>query len=62
IAGDAACLVETLRPDEIAEASIALLGDQARRTALSRRAADRARGFTIEAMVRNTVACYRSVT
>jgi glycosyltransferase involved in cell wall biosynthesis len=62
IAGDAACLVETLRPDEIADASIALLGDQPRRTALGRRAADRARGFTIEAMVRNTVACYRSVT
>jgi glycosyltransferase involved in cell wall biosynthesis len=62
IAGDAACLVETLRPGEIAEASIGLLGDQAQRALLGRRAVERARGFTIEAMVRNTVACYRSVT
>jgi glycosyltransferase involved in cell wall biosynthesis len=61
VGGDAVLLVETLNPDEIAAAAIALLGDTARRAALCARAAERARQFTIEQMVRKTVDCYLSV-
>jgi glycosyltransferase involved in cell wall biosynthesis len=61
IGAEAVCLVETLNPDEIAAAAISLLSDQRRRAELGARAAGRARGFTIEEMVRKTVECYRSV-
>ena len=61
VGGDAVLLVETLNPDEIAAAAIALLEDPARRAALGSRATERARQFTIEQMVRKTVDCYRSV-
>jgi glycosyltransferase involved in cell wall biosynthesis len=62
IGGDAVRLVETLSPAEIAGAAIELLEDPAARAELGGRAAQRARQFTIEAMVRKTVDCYRSVT
>jgi glycosyltransferase involved in cell wall biosynthesis len=62
IGAEAVCLVETLNPDEIAGAATSLLSDQRRRAELGARAAERARGFTIEEMVRKTVECYRSVT
>jgi len=62
IGGDAVCLVETLRPEAIARAAIDLLADPDRRTALGARAAERARRFTVEEMIRKTVECYREVT
>jgi glycosyltransferase involved in cell wall biosynthesis len=62
VGGDAVCLVETLHPHEIAAAAIALLEDPAARAALGACAAERARRFTIEEMVRKTVDCYRSLT
>jgi glycosyltransferase involved in cell wall biosynthesis len=62
IGGDAVRLVETLNPPKIANAAIALLDDPAARAELGARAAQRARQFTIEQMVRKTVDCYRSVT
>lgn len=62
VGGDAVRLVETLNADEIASAAIALLENSAERTRLRARAAARARQFTVEAMVRQTVDCYRSVT
>lgn len=61
IGGDAAVLVETLRPEEISAAAIDLLADPVRRAALGRRAKDRAARFTVQAMIRNTLDCYRSV-
>jgi glycosyltransferase involved in cell wall biosynthesis len=62
VGAEAVCLVETLNPDEIAGAAIALLNDSRRRAELGARAAARARRFTIEEMVGRTVECYRSVT
>ena len=61
VGGDAVVLVETLRPEEIAAAVIDLLEDPLRRATLGRRAKDRAAQFTVPAMVRNTLDCYRSV-
>jgi glycosyltransferase involved in cell wall biosynthesis len=61
IGGDAVCLVETLRPEEIAGAAIDLLDDSSRRAMLGQRAKRRAAQFTVEAMVRNTLDCYLSV-
>ena len=61
LGAEAVCLVETLNPDEIAEAAIALLRDPQWRAELGARAAKRARGFTIEEMVEKTVECYQSV-
>jgi glycosyltransferase involved in cell wall biosynthesis len=61
IGGDAVVLVETLRPEEIAAAAIELLEDPLRRTTLGERARDRAARFTVQAMVHNTLDCYRSV-
>jgi glycosyltransferase involved in cell wall biosynthesis len=61
VGGDAVCLVETLNPDEIAAAAIALLNDPATRAAFGARAAARASRFTIEEMVRQTVEGYRSL-
>jgi glycosyltransferase involved in cell wall biosynthesis len=61
IGGDAVRLVETLHPQAIADAAIALLADPVTRRLLGERARDRAATFTIEAMARNTLACYRSV-
>ena len=61
VGGDAVRLVETLNPDEIAAAAIALLGDPVAREAFGARAAERARRFTVEEMVRKTVECYRSL-
>ena len=61
IGGDAVVLVETLQPDAIAAAAIALLEDPLRRASFGERAKDRAAQFTVPAMVRNTVDCYRSV-
>jgi len=58
---DAVRLVETLNANEIVQAAIELLGNRAEHARLRARAADRARGFTIERMVRQTVECYRSV-
>lgn len=62
VGGDAVRLVETLNADEIARAAIELLDDRAEHARLCARAAARAREFTIERMVRQTVDCYRSVT
>jgi len=62
VGGDAVRLVETLNADDIATAAIELLDDHVERARLRARAADRARQFTIERMVRQTVDCYRSVT
>jgi len=62
IGGDAVRLVETLNPGEIASAAIELLTDPAARAALGTRASRRARQFTVEEMVRQTVDCYRSLT
>jgi hypothetical protein len=61
IGGDAVVLVETLQPDAMAAAAIALLEDPLRRASFGERAKDRAAQFTVPAMVRNTVDCYRSV-
>ena len=61
VGDDAVRLVETLNANEIAQAAIELLGNRAEHARLRARAADRARGFTIERMVRQTVECYRSV-
>jgi len=62
VGGDAVRLVETLNQDEIATAAIALLEDRVESARLRARASERARQFTIERMVRQTVECYRSVT
>jgi glycosyltransferase involved in cell wall biosynthesis len=61
IGGDAVRLVETLRPEEIAGATIELLEDPLRRASLGQRAKRRAARFTVEAMVRKTLECYLSV-
>jgi glycosyltransferase involved in cell wall biosynthesis len=61
IGGDAVCLIETLNADEIAAATIDLLDDPSKRAALGVRAAERARTFTVEAMVRKTADCYRAL-
>jgi glycosyltransferase involved in cell wall biosynthesis len=61
IGGDAVCLVETLRPEEIAGAAIELLDDPSRRAMLGQRAKRRAAQFTVDAMVRKTLDCYLSV-
>lgn len=61
VGGDAVRLVETLRPDEISGAALALLDDPILRADLSRRARLRAASFTVEAMARKTVDCYRAV-
>ncbi len=61
IGGDAVCLVETLNPGDISSAAIDLLGNPAKRAALGARGALRARQFTIEAMIRKTVDCCRSL-
>jgi glycosyltransferase involved in cell wall biosynthesis len=58
VGGDAVCLVETLRPDEIASAAIELLDDPVRRAGLGQRAKRRAAQFTVDAMVRGTLQCY----
>jgi glycosyltransferase involved in cell wall biosynthesis len=58
IGGNAVCLVETLRPEEIAGAAIDLLEDPSRRAILGELARRRAAQFTVEAMVRNTLDCY----
>jgi len=62
VGGDAVRLVETLNADEIASAAIALLENRAENARLGARAAERAREFTIERMIQQTVECYRSVT
>jgi len=62
IGGDAVRLIETLNPDEIATVAIELLNDSAQRATLGGRAAERAKQFTVERMVRQTVECYLSVT
>ncbi|HEX4567808.1 MAG TPA: glycosyltransferase family 1 protein, partial [Vicinamibacterales bacterium] len=62
VGGDAVRLVETRSPDEIARAANELLEDAPHRAELGARAAERARQFTVEAMVRKTVDCYRSLT
>jgi glycosyltransferase involved in cell wall biosynthesis len=62
VGGDAVRLVETLNPGEIAAAAIALLDDPAARAGLGERARRRASAFTAEAMVRQTLESYRSVT
>jgi glycosyltransferase involved in cell wall biosynthesis len=59
VGGDAVCLVETLRPEEIAGAATALLDDPVRRVDLGARAKRRAATFTVDAMVRDTLQCYR---
>jgi glycosyltransferase involved in cell wall biosynthesis len=61
IGGGAVVLVETLRPEEISAAAIALLENPVRRSDFGQRARRRAAEFTVEAMVGNTVDCYRSV-
>jgi glycosyltransferase involved in cell wall biosynthesis len=61
IGGDAVCLVETSRPEEIAAAALDLLADPARRSDLGARARARAATFTIERMVERTLECYASV-
>ena len=60
VGDNAAVLVETLDPDAIAQAAIALLADDQRRAAIGRRARERAAGFTLERMARETLACYRA--
>jgi glycosyltransferase involved in cell wall biosynthesis len=60
VGGDAVRLVETLHPEAIAAAAIALLADPAGRAALGERARRRAAPMTVAAMVRNTLECYRS--
>jgi glycosyltransferase involved in cell wall biosynthesis len=61
VGGDATVLVETLRPSEIAAAAIELLDDPLRRAALGERAKDRAARFTVDAMIRTTIDCYRTL-
>ena len=58
VGGDAVRLVETLHPEEIAAAAIALLDDPAQRAAFGERARRRAAPFTVEAMARKTLECY----
>jgi glycosyltransferase involved in cell wall biosynthesis len=60
IGGDAVCLVETTRPEEMAGAALDLLADPARRSDLGARARARAATFTIERMVEQTLECYAS--
>ena len=60
VGGDAVRLVETLRPEEISAAAIELLNDPRQRAALGARARRRAAPFTVEAMVRKTLDCYRT--
>jgi glycosyltransferase involved in cell wall biosynthesis len=60
VGGDAVRLVETLRPEEISAAAIELLNDPGQRATLGERARRRAAPFTVEAMVRKTLECYRS--
>jgi glycosyltransferase involved in cell wall biosynthesis len=60
VGGDAVRLVETRRPEDIAAAALALLGDPAARADLGERARHRAAAFTIEAMVNGTVEAYAS--
>jgi glycosyltransferase involved in cell wall biosynthesis len=62
VGGDAVRLVETLDPGEIAAAAIELLGDPVKRADLGERAKRRAAPFTVEAMVRKTLDCYRFVS
>ena len=61
VGGDAVRLVETLRPEEIAAAAIALLDDPDGRAVLGERARRRAAPFTVAAMARKTLECYRSI-
>jgi glycosyltransferase involved in cell wall biosynthesis len=61
IGGDAVVLVETLRPEEIANAALALLDDPAGADRLGQRAKYRAAQFSVESMARNTLDCYLSV-
>ena len=60
VGGDAVCLVETLRAEEIARAAVDLLADATRRRELGERARYRAQRFTVEAMARGTLECYRA--
>jgi glycosyltransferase involved in cell wall biosynthesis len=60
VGGDAVRLVETLRPEEISAAAIELLNDPRQRATLGERARQRAAPFTVEAMARGTLECYRS--
>jgi glycosyltransferase involved in cell wall biosynthesis len=61
VGGDAVCLVETRDPDAIARAAMDLLADGSRRSELGRLARARAGRFTVDAMVQQTLECYRAV-
>ena len=59
VGGDAVRLVETLHPAEIAAAANELLADPIQRADLGDRARRRAAAFTVDAMARGTLECYR---
>ena len=58
IGGDAVALVETLRPEEITAAALAMIENPSRRAELGEKAKRRAAQFTTEAMVRQTIESY----
>lgn len=58
VAGDAALLVDPARPDQMADAIVRLLEDDAARDELRRRGRARAKTFTCERMARETLALY----
>jgi glycosyltransferase involved in cell wall biosynthesis len=60
VAGDAAVLVDARRPDELAEAIEAVVGDPTLRERLAARGRARARLFTWEAVARRTLAVYEA--
>jgi glycosyltransferase involved in cell wall biosynthesis len=60
VAGDAALLVDARRPDELAAAIEAVVGDPALRERLASRGRARAKLFTWEAVARQTLAVYES--
>lgn len=62
VGGRAVCLVETRDPGAIAGAAVDLLANRSRRSELGRLARERARRFTVDAMVEQTLECYRAVT
>jgi glycosyltransferase involved in cell wall biosynthesis len=61
VAGDAALLVDPTQPKALAAAMSALTNDAELRQSLRRKGLIRARGFTWEAVARQTLALYRAV-
>jgi glycosyltransferase involved in cell wall biosynthesis len=62
VAGQAAILVEPDNPEALAAAMTLMLGDDAQRDELRRRGIMRAREFTWQAVARQTLQVYRTLT